>query len=198
MKLRTDVINHLIDKYNLQRYCEIGLQRPEQNFDKIKSAHKVSVDPDLNADATYCMTSDRFFEDAAYGIGYNDNQFSIIFLDGLHSADQLEKDFFNCLKYLSPNGWVVMHDTNPSSEDLTHFPRDKRGTWNGSCYKFAARLKSKNYFTVDVDHGVSVYRKVDGVPLIKNNSEITWDYFDKNRKELLNLVSWDEFVDSHL
>lgn len=195
---RTDVINFLVTKFNLQRYCEIGLQRPEQNFDKIISDYKVSVDPDLNAHATYCMTSDQFFEVAAWNIGYNDRKFSIIFLDGLHSAEQLQNDFYNCLKYLSPDGWICMHDTNPESEDLTHFPRDKSGSWNGSCYKFAASLLVPNgkKFTVGVDHGVTCvqpkgkYEISDPSTWIVNN----WRDFDKNRKELLNLISWDEFL----
>lgn len=188
---RTDVLNWLVTRYNLQRYCEIGLQRPEQNFDKIISDYKVSVDPDLNAHATYCMTSDEFFSNAAYGIGFNDNQFLLFFLDGLHSAEQLQSDFEGCLKYLKPGGWVVMHDTSPISEDLTHFPRDKKGSWNGSCYKFASALKTSTKFTVDIDHGVTCVQ-MNGEYYISEFP--SWDEFNQNRKEMLNLISWENFV----
>lgn len=189
MKTRTDLLNFLAEKYNLRRYLEIGLQRAEQNFNKVICEYKLSVDPDPEAYATFCRTSDEFFES-------HPNQFDpfdIVFLDGEHSEHQLEKDFYNALKVTRMNGWIVMHDTNPESEELTHFPRDKKGSWNGSAYKFAARLKSKNYFTVNIDHGLSVYQKTEA-PLIKSNSVISWEYFDKNRKGLLNLISWQDFI----
>lgn len=195
--LRTDVINHIIKRCNIKRYCEIGLQRPEQNFDKIDAELKVSVDPDKNAGATYNVTSDVFFENVAYRFGYHNNKFSVIFLDGLHSAEQLQKDFYACLKYLEPGGWIIMHDTSPQKEELTHFPRDKKGPWNGSCYKFAASLIVPNgiKFTVDIDHGVTcvkpngVYEKSDSENWVVKN----WEDFDKNRERLLNLISYDQF-----
>lgn len=202
MKTRTDLLNHLATKHNLKRYLEIGLQSAAQNFDKIQCDYKVSVDPDPNAHATFCMTSDQYFDE----INKLREQsfpadkvkevttYDLCFLDGEHSEEQLEIDFYNALKLISFGGFICMHDTSPESEELTHFPRDKRGPWNGSAYKFAARLKSSQYFTVAIDHGVSVFRKVEGAPLIKSNEVMTWQCFNEHRKELLNLVSWEEFV----
>jgi len=190
---RTEVINFLATRYNLDRYLEVGLQNPIQNFDKIVCKYKVSVDPDPNAHASFRCTSDDFFkvvlEDQYMGAG----NYNLIFLDGEHSAEQLEKDFENAISILSDGGIICMHDTSPVSEELTHFPRDKSGSWNGSCYKFASRLRGTSFFTVDVDHGVSVYRKI--APITVDYETISWDYFDKNRKELLNLISWDEFIE---
>lgn len=189
---RYDVINHLIEKYKLERYLEIGLNDATQNFDKINCEYKVSVDPELKANATFVMTSDEFFDNAAYAMGMNDQQFDCVFLDGLHSAEQLEKDFFGCLKYVRPNGWVIMHDTSPESEELTHFPRDKKGSWNGSAYKFAASLFAPMKFTVDVDHGCTCVQVIG--TLIKDTDYPEWDDFNTNRKEYLNLISYDEFI----
>lgn len=197
---RTDVLNHLIQKHGLKRYLEIGLQDATQNFDKIQCEYKISVDPDPNAHATFCMTSDDFFNNwswmGASAKGHSDILLDCIFLDGEHSEEQLEKDFYNALKILSHGGCIIMHDTSPESEDLTHFPRDKKGSWNGSCYKFASRVSSLSFFTVDIDHGVSVYKK-DDYPLIVRNEEIKWNRFNKNRKELLNLITFEQFIDTH-
>jgi len=55
---RTDIINALIEKYDLKSYLEIGV-REGNNFSAIKCAIKHSVDP--NFKPTYKMTSNVFF-----------------------------------------------------------------------------------------------------------------------------------------
>jgi hypothetical protein len=201
MKTRTDLLNHLAEKYSLQRYLEIGVQNTAQNFDKINCKYKVCVDPDPAAGATYCKTSDEYFTielsiNADFSEEYH-KKFDLVFIDGLHTAEQVKKDFENALKILSPNGFIVLHDCNPLKEEHTIVPRPtKTGHWNGSTYKFAASLDCEKY-TVDQDNGCMV------VPYPKNKSFIThsfglmdytWEVFDKNRKKLLNLISWGEFI----
>lgn len=193
---RTDLLNFLAEKHNLQRYLEIGVQVPELNFDKIKCPVRYGVDPDPNAHATFLMTSDE-----AFNAGFR-NKFDLIFIDGLHTAEQVKKDFENALKILSPNGFIVLHDCNPLKEEHTIVPRPtKTGHWNGSCYKFAAGLQYPKY-TVDIDNGCMVVgSEADSFPYENwQVNKVTWNHFDKNRKELLNLISWDEFVsiDSHV
>jgi hypothetical protein len=215
MKTRTDLLNHLAEKYNLQRYLEIGVQVPALNFDKINCSYKISVDPDPKADAIFCLTSDEYFSQQHAG----NPAFDLIFIDGLHTAEQVKKDFENALKILSPNGFIVLHDCNPEKEEHTIVPRPtKTGHWNGDVYKFAASMASveneicrKNGYnlcahTVDIDNGCLIFK--DYYP-IKNLTdyfptgsypEITWENFNKNRKNLLNLITWDEFIsiDSHV
>lgn len=198
---RTDLLNHLAEKYQLKRYLEIGVQVPALNFDKIKCPYKVGVDPDPKANATYCETSDYFFQvefDSAKATGIR-KEFDLVFIDGLHTAEQVKKDFENALKVLSPNGFIVLHDVNPATYERTLIPRPtKTGTWNGSVWRFAVALNGFDdikFYTVDEDHGVMVVQ-------IKNNSgpwglgisEVPWQYFDAHRKQLLNLISYDEFV----
>lgn len=206
MKTRTDLLNHLIQKHGLKRYLEIGLQNAAQNFDKIQCEYKVSVDPDPEAHATFCMTSDEFFEKritlktmsiapskeiAIHVLG----DFDIIFIDGLHTAEQVKKDFENALQILSPNGFIVLHDCNPEKEEYTHVPRDKKGSWNGDVYKFAIELSATAaYCTVDIDNGCGVFGGTRNRDIFLVTNECEWEYFDQNRKELLNIISWDEFV----
>ena len=190
MKTRTDLLNHLIQKHRLKSYLEIGLQDASQNFDKIVCDRKVSVDPDPNAKATYILTSDVFFDYV-----YAKPPFDLIFIDGLHTADQVKKDFENALNVLSPNGFIVIHDCNPLKEEHTIVPRPTdRGHWNGDVYKFACQL-AKNwvaYRTVDIDNGCGVFYNC--FPHHHYGNVPDWDYFNKYRKILLNLISWDEFV----
>jgi len=89
-----------------------------------------------------------------------------------------------------------LHDCNPLKEEHTIVPRPTiTGHWNGSCYKFAASLFHKGKFTVDIDNGLTVckYSHIyESESFIEN---VDWEYFDQNRKELLNLISWDEFIE---
>jgi hypothetical protein len=211
MKTRTDLLNHLVEKYNLQRYLEIGVQDPRQNFNNIKIRAKQSVDPDPNAGAIWCETSDSFFshwkaietlETTCKGSGERefraaDRRFDLIFIDGLHTAEQVQKDFENALKILSPVGFIVLHDCNPEKEEHTIVPRPTvTGHWNGDVYKFASKIMYKKY-TIDIDNGCMVipYFEWDKNPRIPKYDETPgWKYFSEHRKQLLNLISWDEFV----
>lgn len=225
---RTDLLNHLAVKYNLNSYLEIGVQVPELNFDKIICKSKIGVDPDPKARATFCKTSDDFFEfildyqhldriqlvtkAPVYEVSivpggnapafswldslFAQTKFDLIFIDGLHTAEQVRKDFNNALKVLSPNGFIVIHDCNPIKEEHTIVPRPTpRGIWNGDVYKFASTLGvNDGYCTVDIDNGCGVFR--NGIEEYEPfyPPPIFWNYFNENRKELLNLISLDEFV----
>jgi len=203
-KTRTDLLNFLAERYNLQRYLEIGVQNPAQNFDKIKCPHKISVDPDPAAGATFCMTSDEFFH--RY---WTDQQWleenelpgwspDLVFIDGLHTAEQVKQDFENALRVLSPWGIIILHDCNPLKEEHTIVPRPTpTGHWNGDVYRFAASLLHKGKRTVDIDNGCMVVPNGDYQVLYEPLSAWTWDIFDKSRVHALNLISWDEFVRSH-
>jgi hypothetical protein len=193
MKTRTDVLNHLIQKHHLKRYLEIGVQDAAQNFDKIICPEKIGVDPDPDAKATYCMTSDKYFNMAHAHMYHPD----LIFIDGLHTAEQVKKDFENALKILSPNGFIVLHDCSPEKEEHTIVPRPTaRGHWNGDVYKFAVTISNKRKYTVDVDNGCLVFNASGNIlyQVDEFTRDVKWDYFDKHRNHLLNLITWEEFV----
>ena len=207
---RTDVLNHLAEKYKLKRFLEIGVQNPAQNFDKIKCEYKVSVDPDPNAHASFCMTSDKFFsltDDDLHDYGWASlfkvhgkkdhywSQFDLVFIDGMHTAEQVEKDFDNAIKVLSRDGWVCVHDCSPEREEFTHVPRDKTGSWNGDVFKWAMSTWH-NKMTVDVDNGVLIFcNNWPDINIQELKPEFrTWEYFDAHRKELLNLITYEEFI----
>ena len=59
---RTSIINHLIHKYKLDHYLEIGV-RDGGNFDKIFINKKIGIDPypKKKINNLYEITSDEFF-----------------------------------------------------------------------------------------------------------------------------------------
>lgn len=189
MKDHTDLINHLIQLRKLESYLEIGVFRRAHNLDKINCKNKIGVDPDPKAEASFTTTSDDFFQRW-------DRKMGLIFIDGLHHADQVKKDFENALRLVEDNGFIVLHDTNPHSERITHVPRDN-GEWTGDVYKFACTLSEYDgidFLTFDFDYGVTVVWKhkpvIDTEP--EKVGEVTWERFEREKDKLLRLVGLDK------
>jgi hypothetical protein len=179
---RTDIIQYLIYNIKASKYLEIGISNRE-NFDKIVCDLKVGVDPEPLSKATFCSSSDEFFK-------INTETFDIIFIDGLHHADQVYRDIVNSLKILNEGGVIVCHDMNPIKEEHQIIPFTS-GIWNGDCWKAFVRLRQERsdleMYTVDTDHGCSIIQKGSQETLPKD-IKLTFKKFDKNRKEWLNLV----------
>lgn len=198
-KTRTDVINLLLKNYNFHSYLEIGAWIPEYNFDKINASLKHSVDPGNDGDYTYNMTSDDFFFNH---IG--DRKYDVIFVDGLHTAEQAYIDVINSIHHLNKNGFIVMHDCNPPDLFLARtyeeYLNDRSG-WCGTVYKAFIKLKYQlrnwSFFVIDEDFGCGVLTRNDiykktFLPNIDYNN-IDWNTFDQNRKELLQLITFEEY-----
>jgi hypothetical protein len=189
---RVDVINTLIDKYGYKKYLEIGI-RGGVTFAKVKCDYKVGVDPVGNP--TYKMISDEFFKQ-------NTEKFDIIFIDGLHTEEQVIKDVYNSLKFLNELGTIVMHDCNPEKEYLQFDLDDprKQKAWCGTTWKAWVYVKTTatnlKMFVIDSDFGLGIIQKTDfntNFPVISYTGYL-WDDLKNNRKELLNLISVDEWT----
>ena len=183
-----ELINLIAKKIRAQVYIEIGVFNPERNFTKINVENKIGVDPDPNSKATLCIDSDTFFRRMKQTGGKAD----LIWIDGLHHADQVKKDIENAWDMLNIGGVMAIHDSNPHSEGITHVPRDSR-EWTGDVYKTISRIDSPYYFTMDFDYGCCVIRKTKDSLRFREN-EVTWEAFDRDRRTLLNLVSVAEGV----
>jgi len=193
---RFDILNYLIEKYKLINYLEIGVFQGE-NIRKVKAPHKNGVDPGVEGyvvpEVDYPMTSDEFFELIK---GHEDIKYDIIFIDGLHEYSQVKKDIENSLKHLQPNGFIVMHDCNPVSYDA-QIPNRKTIAWNGDVWKSFVEFKQNNpnfeCCVIDTDFGVGFIKNTgesfNSTPLI----DMDYQTFDSNRKQYLNLITWDEF-----
>ena len=196
---RYDIINHLIEKNKFLNYLEIGVFKGE-NIREIKAIHKDGVDPGAEGytppEVNYPMTSDEFFDLIK---DHDEIKYDVIFIDGLHHADQVEKDIKNSLNHLVKGGYILMHDCNPVSYDAQLIPRQTIA-WNGDVWKAFVDFKSNNptydCSVVDTDFGVGVIKNIGEGYTIDNRID-DWEYFNTNRKELLNLIEWDEFTATH-
>lgn len=183
---RTELINMLIKMHGFSSYLEIGMQKAANNFDKIcvSDEFKISVDPDPNAKADHQVTSDVFFE-------WDNRRFDIIFIDGLHTAEQVEKDTINSMRVLSPGGFIILHDCNPPTEKDQLVPRQHK-IWYGDVWKafvgFRLMYPKVTSFCLDHDCGLGVIKYTDQKIEPGFTTYMTWQEFDKNRKQYLGII----------
>jgi len=182
---RTDIINHLIKKIDAKSYLEIGVREPEGNYNSIECENKVAVDPVPLGEGIIALTSDAFFKQ-------NKQTFDIIFIDGLHVADQVERDITNSLAVLNPGGYIICHDMNPTEELMQTVPIQTNGAWTGDCWKAWVKLRSErgdlSMFVLDTDYGVGVIQKGEQEIISLNELRLTYSNLEANRKEWLNLI----------
>lgn len=184
---RTILINHIVRKTRAKSYLEIGVWNGV-NFQQISCRRKIGVDPDPESPATLNITSDDFFAN-------NKEKFDIIFIDGLHHADQVEKDILNSLEVLNEGGYILCHDMSPAEEAHQVVPFNG-GIWNGDCWRAFVKLRQirsdLEMCTVDTDYGCAIIKK-GKQDLLVINDEINYANFDRNRKQWLNLISVTDF-----
>lgn len=208
---RTQIINFFLSKTPSENYLEIGVRNPEHNFAHISCKKKTSVDPGLEFaenPVDYKMTSDAFFKALSRNQTEFDSsiRFDVIFIDGLHLAEQVEKDIGNSLAYIKEDGFVILHDCNPPTyfhqrEDYGFRHSPAKAYWNGTTWKaFYKYRHMANLFSIcfDTDWGVGVISKKQqpGFNNLKDpvaNSYFEFRELDKNRKEHLNLTEFQQW-----
>ena len=205
---RGDVINYLSSKINEPiTYLEIGVRNPADNFDKINATTKYSVDPGLefkDNPVDFRLTSDAFFDQLRTGNILNPEiKFDIVFIDGLHLADQVYRDILNSLDFLSEIGFIILHDCNPPTEwharETFEFENSPaRGTWNGTTWKAFVKAKDEleiNACCIDSDFGIGILSKTHilGNPVKVNNPFFEFKVFEENRTQSLNLIPFELF-----
>ncbi|MGC1633554.1 MAG: class I SAM-dependent methyltransferase [Gelidibacter sp.] len=209
---RTQIINYFISLIDAQYYLEVGVRDPRKNFNRIQCENKFSVDPGVEFEdnpVDFKMTSDVFFKklkDNELKIK-SDIKFDVIFIDGLHLSNQVERDILNSLDLLNENGVIILHDCNPPSEfhqreqyDFVNSPA--RSFWNGTTWKafYKARHHSDLFsLCFDCDWGVGVISKKQ-YPLFNNiNGKVQNEFYEFSvlnefRDEHLNLATFEQWA----
>jgi SAM-dependent methyltransferase len=187
---RIALVNLLISRNRNPSYLEIGCQS-NSLFDSVPSNHKVGVDP--AAGGTVRATSDAFFEN-------NTEYFDVIFIDGLHTYEQVQRDVSNSIRFLKPGGYVALHDMLPGTWIEHHVPRISEA-WTGDVWKVAfelSRSRGIDFKIVKIDHGVGVFRVTKEKPQVLQLAEELekeeFEYLYQNISKL-PLVEWKDFVE---
>jgi hypothetical protein len=212
---RVAVIRSALERVSGRSYLELGV-RDGATFAAIDAPTRVAVDPAFtfrvplrdwlrsrvlratSGTLFFRMKSDAFFRGPARRLG----PFAVVFVDGLHTAEQSHRDVLNALSVLEDGGVVIVHDCNPESaaaaaptlaEALSlpgHLHR-----WNGDVYRTIVRLRTRGdlrVVVVDADEGVGIVaRGANEAPLDLAEEEIdalTYADLAANRRQLLGLV----------
>ena len=185
---RWDLIKYLIEKNRYSDYLEIGCDQ-DQLFSKIEIQNKTGVDP--VSGGTIRKTSDDFFRE-------NNKKFDIIFIDGLHTYEQVKKDIINSVNCLKENGIILVHDCMPDSLSKQAVPRYKM-QWNGDVWKAIVDLRQKenlDIYTCEIDQGIGIISKKKNSSQLKLDIPINKlkfkDYFN-NYREYMRVISLEKF-----
>ena len=185
---RWDLIEYLIKKNNYKNYLEIGCDK-NQLFSKVNIGNKIGVDPVSGGNVR--KTSDDFFKE-------NKSSFDIVFIDGLHTYEQVKKDILNSVNCLLDEGIILVHDCMPDSLGKQAVPRYKM-QWNGDVWKAIVDLRQQEnleIYTCEIDQGIGVISKKKNTSILKLDKPINKlkfkDYFN-NYKEYMRVISLEEF-----
>lgn len=189
---RWDACNARLAKFNPSRFLEIGVKAGAVGK-RVRADIKFGVDPAPTSHAhrhythLYRQTSDEYFADQ---MGYLN--LSVVLIDGLHHADQVERDILNSVSHLNPLGTVLVHDCNPPDEGSQIVPR-QQVHWNGDGWKVMTMLRATRSdlraYVIDTDEGLGIIEWSRNEPLITHPGELTWDGLVLHRTEWLGLVN---------
>jgi hypothetical protein len=118
---------------------------------------------------------------------HEDNKkYDIILIDSAHEKHQTDKDTYNSLLSLNKGGTIIIHNCNPLTTQS-----------NNTSYQTIIELRTAqpclSVYVVDTDGGCAIVHE-GSQKLHPQNAEVfTYKYFDKHRKELLNIISVDDF-----
>lgn len=204
---RTEIINYLLSSFEGEiNYLEIGVRNPDHNFNHIKANNKFGVDPGLSFKENpveFKMTSDEFFDKLRKGEVLNkDFRFNAIFVDGLHLAEQVDRDIKNALEFLVDDGFIILHDCNPPTEwhareEYDYYMTPAGTSWNGTTWKAFLKWRSNSDVQsccIDTDWGVGIIAKKHpiGNAIPFENQFFEFQSLDPKKKDQLNLMSFDE------
>lgn len=176
---RWDVINFYVSQRKFSSFLEIGTAAGE-TFTRVNVKNKVSVDPNPATHPTFCMTSDSYFST-------HSDFFDIIFIDGLHTADQAYRDIQNALRVLNPGGVIVVHDCHPTDCHMQE-SYSNQYFWTGDVWKAFVKARSElpyECFILDCDFGcgvidTSIAKTKDTSRLPSDMSAMTYEDFIAN------------------
>ena len=187
---RWDLIQEIIRKKNFSYYLEIGCDDDEL-FSKINIKNKIGVDPVSGGNIR--LTSDEFFKS-------NNIKFDIIFIDGLHIYEQVKKDILNSIKFLNPNGIILLHDCLPREMSHQAVPR-YRHHWNGDVWKAIVESRQNQnleIYTCKIDTGISMIQKKENTKILNDKilsyKKLKFLDFIKNHENFMRILDYDEFI----
>lgn len=147
------VVSLLVNNFDKPTYLEIGCNS-DALFNSVPVENKIGVDPNFGGNVR--RTSDDFFKE-------NKIRFDVVFIDGLHTYEQVRRDVINSINSLNDGGWIALHDMLPVNWIEQHVPNLSQGPWVGDVWKVGFELsqtKGIEFKIIKIDHGVGVIKVI--------------------------------------
>jgi len=210
--LNADFINFLIKKFNFKSYLEIGVFNGH-TFNNVQCEQKHGIDPvggsanlvyggkqmtdSAGANilipynpAQYQFTSDEFFT-----FLNPEKKYDIIYVDGDHRVEFVDRDIENSLKHVSENGIIIVDDISPPfGTELTLQPWM---SWiklrcNRNDLSMASVKTGGPSWTQWPAMGIIKFGKQETLDKSRMQEFLEVDCFNKNRNKILNILSHDD------
>ena len=130
-------------------YLEIGTQRGVSLA--AVGCDSIAIDPHFMIDrpvwherrqcALFQMTSDEFFKKYDPTALFGHRKIDLAFIDGMHHAENVFRDFNHVESYCASNSIIAIHDAIPTDEAMTA-REDTGGVWTGDVWKAVAHLRA--------------------------------------------------------
>ena len=187
---RQFIVQDIINRKNYKSYLEIGCFDNEL-FDLVNCEKKIGVDPVVGGNVR--KSSDNYFKDC-------NEKFDCIFIDGLHTYNQVIKDIANSLNVLNPNGIILLHDCLPNNFYAQAIPRCQYN-WNGDVWRAIVECRTKkdlDTYTCYADHGIGIIFKRENQNFLNINindfSKINFKEYFYNYKKYMNIIEYDDLI----
>jgi hypothetical protein len=212
-----EIVNALVMKNGYESYLEICTTETGGRFwridrKRLRVCHRLLYRcPEEFADGeeiTFRSAGDSIENLLDAGLKYD-----IVFLDSWHTFDCSMRDLETGLSVLREGGVMVVHDCFPRKEHAG--PVFHGGCWSGVTYcayvDFLLSRRDLYHCTVETDYGCGVVKKIRRDEAWKSphraadeiveqwrskrsRDDDMYDFFYDHRRELLNLVSAEEFL----
>jgi hypothetical protein len=185
---RLEIVSETIQRKKFNTYLEIGCI-DNQLFNHINIT-KTGVDPFKGGNIK--LKSCDFFK-------INKKKYDCIFIDGLHTYEQVIKDITNSLNCINQNGIIFVHDCLPNNVYEQNVPRSTY-VWNGDVWKAIVEMRTKKdvqTYTINADYGIGVILKKKNQDTLDINEtnfkKLKFKDFYYNHKNWLNIIDYNEF-----
>ena len=147
----------LVEGIGARTYLEFGTHE-NQTIGKVRCERRIGVDtkpltdhPSSIGIQFFAMTTQQFIKTEAA----KHSPYDVVFIDADHSRQAVEADFHGIWPYVSDEGLVLLHDTNPETE------ADTAPGLCGDAWKFAAFMDD-DYQAVTLPYhpGLTIVRKL--------------------------------------
>jgi len=195
-------------------YLEIGVESGDV-FTRAHAARRIGVDPipprprivraaNEHSAEYFQQRSDDFFREQHESLVVSG--IDVAFVDGLHTYQQVYADVLHCLRYLTRDGVILVHDCNPPNEDCTvidtleiasHSPKTHNLSrpWTGDVWKAIVRLRSEHdslhVCVLDTDYGIGVVTRGENKSRLQHDPDriahMVFSDLEKDRRTMLNL-----------